>query len=144
MLSKMKFYSVFKIRTKYFFLKKTRNYVIKNLQVGQKQNQDQINDEKTRVFARSRNSSMQSLAYYVQMYKPKIYQKLVFILQTRKGALFGLFLKSFQTNRQRTSGVDLSQTSIIMTEPFPPELDFSQVVGKSQFNASQPPPPPPR
>ena len=49
-----------------------------------------------------------------------------------------------QTNHERTSAVDLSQTSIIMNEPFPPELDFSQVVGKSQFNASQPPPPPPR
>jgi len=47
-------------------------------------------------------------------------------------------------NPQRTSRVDLSQTSIIMNEPFPPELDFSQVVGQSQFNATQPPPPPPR
>lgn len=31
-----------------------------------------------------------------------------------------------------------------MNEPFPAELDFAQVIGHSQFNASQPPPPPPR
>lgn len=33
---------------------------------------------------------------------------------------------------------------VIMNEPFPAELDFAQIIGRSQFNASQPPPPPPR
>lgn len=35
-------------------------------------------------------------------------------------------------------------SSVMMNEPFPAELDFAQVIGQSQFNASQPPPPPPR
>ena len=35
-------------------------------------------------------------------------------------------------------------SAIEIDEPFPPELDFAQVIGQSQFKASLPPPPPPR
>jgi hypothetical protein len=61
---------------------------------------------------------------------------------------YGDFSTDLQLQQQRQaealhrmSAIELSQT---MNEPFPPELDFSQVVQNTEFNSNMPPPPPPR
>lgn len=38
----------------------------------------------------------------------------------------------------------VAKVNDLLNEPFPPELDFSQIVGQAEFNSSIPPPPPPR
>ena len=49
-----------------------------------------------------------------------------------------------QNNLQNNTGANETESVIIMNEPFPPELDFAQITGKTDFRPSMPPPPPPR
>ena len=52
---------------------------------------------------------------------------------------------NFTENFQNTVVDANNETEIvIMNEPFPPELDFAQITGQTDFRPSMPPPPPPR
>ena len=47
-------------------------------------------------------------------------------------------------NLMNNTGANETESVIIMNEPFPPELDFAQITGQTDFRPSMPPPPPPR